>query len=174
MAQSADGLVWNKRDRPVLDTGPRGSWDERGVADPYVVSFGDFLYMFYLGQDRAHRQRLGVARSRDGVEWTKLRDNPVLELGGPGEFDERGLGEPAVWTSSGWYWMLYTGRDRHEQRRIGLARSHDGVRWEKVGAGAIFAGGDDWNRAGGLRSLGDGARRRSAGLVRRRRRAPSR
>lgn len=145
LAQSADGVSWSKGERPVLETGPRGSWDERGVADPYVVSFGDFLYMYYLGQDRAHRQMLGVARSRDGVEWTKLRGNPVLEPGAPGQFDERGLGEPAVWTASGWYWMLYTGRDAHEQRRIGLARSRDGVHWNRVGKGSFFAGGDQWN-----------------------------
>lgn len=146
LAQSSDGLAWHKRERPVLETGPRGSWDERGAADPYVVSFGDFLYMYYLGQDRAHRQMLGVARSRDGVVWTRLRGNPVLEPGGPGQFDERGVGEPAVWTAYGWYWMLYTGRDRHERRRIGLARSRDGVHWEKVGAGALFAGRDAWNQ----------------------------
>ena len=145
LAQSSDGLVWSKQEQPVLPAGPRGSWDELGAADPYVVSGGDFLYMFYLGQDRAHRQRLGVARSRDGFEWTKLRANPVLELGAPGQFDERGLGEPAVWTASGWYWMLYTGRDRHEQRRIGIARSRDGVHWAKLGNGPLFSGHDAWN-----------------------------
>lgn len=145
LAESADGRNWNKRERPVLDTGPRGSFDERGAADPYVVSFGDYLYMYYLGQDRAHRQMIGVARSRDGVAWTKLRGNPVLEPGGAGEFDERGVGEPAAWTASGWYWMLYTGRDRQEQRRIGLVRSRDGVHWEKAGAGALFAGQESWN-----------------------------
>lgn len=143
LAESADGLMWTKRDRPVLPTGPRGSFDERGVADPNVVSLGGVLYMFYLGQDRARRQRLGLARSEDGVAWEKLRRNPLLELGGPGEFDERGLGEPAVWTTAGWYWMLYTGRDVHEVRRIGLARSPDGVHWTKLGV--IFEGHDGWN-----------------------------
>jgi predicted GH43/DUF377 family glycosyl hydrolase len=145
LAESSNRPNWTRRERPVLETGPRGSFDERGVADPYVVSFGDFLYMYYLGQDRAHRQMIGLARSRDGVSWTKLRGNPVLEPDGAGQFDERGVGEPAVWAASGWYWMLYTGRDRHEQRRIGLARSRDGVNWEKVGAGAFFAGQDSWN-----------------------------
>ena len=144
LAESSDGLTWSKHERPVLDTGPRGSFDERGGADPDVVFFGDFLYMYYLGQDRAHRQTIGVARSRDGVVWTKLRDNPVLQPGEPGQFDERGVGEPAVWTAFGWYWMLYTGRDHQEWRRIGLARSRDGVRWEKLGA--IYAGTEEWNR----------------------------
>ena len=69
LAQSSDGKQWRKHPAPVLETGPRGSWDERGVADPYVLRIGDTYYMYYLGQDRARRQRLGVARSRDGVRW---------------------------------------------------------------------------------------------------------
>lgn len=127
----------------VLETGPRGSWDERAVADPYVIREGDRFYMYFLGQDRARRQRLGVAQSHDGVVWEKLRGNPILELGEDGAFDENGLGEPAVWQSHGSYWMLYTGRDRQENRRIGLARSPDGVRWERV-SGAVFAGKALW------------------------------
>jgi predicted GH43/DUF377 family glycosyl hydrolase len=143
LAQSSDGKQWRKRPAPVLETGPRGIWDERGVADPYVLRVGDSYYLYYLGQDRARRQRLGVARSRDGVHWEKLRSNPILELGADGAFDENGLGEPAVWQSHGKYWMLYTGRDRTENRRLGLARSVDGVTWEKLPGS--FAGSERWN-----------------------------
>jgi len=133
-----------KHPAAVLEPGPRGSWDERGVADPYVLEAGGALYMFYLGQDRARRQRLGVARSKDGAHWVKLKSNPILELGGVGEFDEKGLGEPAVWSQFGAYWMLYTGRDRGERRRMGLAKSRDGVRWEKLSS-PIIAGHEPWN-----------------------------
>jgi predicted GH43/DUF377 family glycosyl hydrolase len=144
LARSADGRRLDKHPAPVLALGPRGAWDERAVADPYVIAAGGRVYMYYLGMDRAARQRLGVAVSDDGVRWTKLRRNPVLELGGIGAFDERGLGEPAVWASHGWYWMLYTGRDRDEVRRLGLARSRDGVRWEKE-RDAVFSGAHAWN-----------------------------
>ena len=125
--------------------GPRGSWDERGVGDPYLLSAAPrpYLYLFYLGQDRAQRQRIGVARSLDRVHWEKLRSNPILELGDAGAFDENGLGEPAVWEAKGFYWMLYTGRDVHENRRLGLARSTDGVHWKKLPA--VFAGTAAWN-----------------------------
>jgi predicted GH43/DUF377 family glycosyl hydrolase len=128
----------------VLKTGPRGSWDERGVADPYVIERNGELFMYYLGMDRARRQRLGVARSRDGVVWEKLISNPILELGDAGAFDEMGLGEPAVWSSGGWYWMLYTGRARGEKRRIGLAKSMDGVRWSREPL--VIEGTSDWDR----------------------------
>ena len=145
LATSADGRSWTKHGDPVLETGPRGSWDERGVADPYVFRSGNAFYMYYLGQDRARRQRLGVATSDDGVHWRKLRAGPVLELGEPGAFDETGLGEPAVWQEQGSYWMLYTARDRKEYRRLGLARSQDGIRWERVTTEPVLAGSHAWN-----------------------------
>jgi hypothetical protein len=54
-----------------------------------------------------------------------------------------GLGEPAVWSDGAAYYMLYTGRDRAENRRLGLARSADGVRWERLPS--VWGGGSPWN-----------------------------
>jgi predicted GH43/DUF377 family glycosyl hydrolase len=145
LAVSKDGRNWTRQPAPVLQTGPRGSWDERGVADSYVIESGNLFFMYYLGQDRAQRQRIGVARSADGIHWQKLRANPVLELGAPGSFDEIGLGEPAVWAQQGSWWMLYTGRDTAERRSLGLARSQDGVHWMRVSESAILAGSAPWD-----------------------------
>ena len=144
LARSRDGKVWRKEAQPVLELGPRGAWDEVSIGDPEVIRVGSQYYLYYLGQDRARRQRLGVATSSDGVTFTKLRSNPILELGDAGHFDERGLGEPAVWRHDG-YWMLYTGRDKLEFRRMGLAYSHDGVSWRKLPA-PVIAGDSEWNR----------------------------
>ena len=143
LARSPDGKSWLKEPAPVLDHGPLGAWDERVVADPYVLRIEPYFYMYYLGQDRAVRQRLGVARSTDGIRWEKLRANPILEIGADGAFDEAGLGEPAVWQSHGFYWMLYTGRDRKEYRRLGLARSTDGVHWTRLPT--VFSGASQWD-----------------------------
>ena len=125
--------------RPRSRCGSGGGWDERAVADPYVIRIEPYFYMYYLGQDRAVRQRLGVARTSDGVRWEKLRANPVLEM----DEDEAGLGEPAVWQSHGFYWMLYTVRDFAENRYLRLARSTDGVHWTKLAV--QFRGTQAWN-----------------------------
>jgi predicted GH43/DUF377 family glycosyl hydrolase len=130
LARSADLRKWTKESQPVVPLGPLGSWDERAVADPYVVSVGEWLYLYYLGQDRARVQRLGLARSHDGIRWEKLRSNPILEPATGAE--ENGLGEPAVWQKDNSYWMLYTGRDAHEVRTLGLASSADGVHWRRL------------------------------------------
>ena len=145
LARSRDGSSWHKHAEPVLRGGPRGSWDERAVADPYAFRAGDWLYLAYLGEDRARRQRLGIARSRDGVQWEKLRSSPILELGAAGAFDENGLGEPAIWSSHGRWWMLYTGRDRKEYRRLGLAFSVDGLKWRRYSDAAVLSGSEAWN-----------------------------
>ncbi|MBC8166418.1 MAG: hypothetical protein H7Y20_11175 [Bryobacteraceae bacterium] len=147
LATSSDGLQWTKESQPVLSPGPRGSWDEMGVADPYVIRLGSTYYMYFLGQDRARRQRLGVARSSDGLAWERQLSNPILGIGEAGQFDETGLGEPAIWAQEGSYWMLYTARDRKEYRRLGLARSQDGVRWTRVSTQAVFSGTEAWNSA---------------------------
>lgn len=143
LGRSADGRVWRKEPQPVLELGPRGAWDEVSIGDPDVVLVDGTYYLYYLGEDRARRQRLGVARSSDGLTWTKLRSNPVLELGAQAHFDENGLGEPAVWRNNG-YWMLYTGRDKAEHRRMGLAYSRDGVTWKKVPT-SLISGAEAWN-----------------------------
>ncbi len=143
LARSRNGHQWMRNGAPVLTRGPYGSWDERGIGDPYVIRAGRGYYMFYLGMDRARRQSLGVAASDDGVSWYKLRGNPILEPGAYGAFDANGVGEPAVWTSRGYYWMLFTGRDGGEMRRLGLARSRDGVHWEKLPL--VIAGEQPWD-----------------------------
>jgi sucrose-6-phosphate hydrolase SacC (GH32 family) len=139
LARSADARTWRAETAPVLDLGPVGSWDERAVADPYVIRIGAYFYIYYLGQDRAVRQRIGVARSSDGIRWEKLRSNPVVEM----DEDEAGIGEPAVWQSHGFYWMLYTVRDFAENRHLRLARSTDGVRWTKLAP--RYKGTQAWN-----------------------------
>jgi len=124
------------RGKAVLQPGPWASWDERDVADPDVIRIEPYFYLYYLGQDRGARQKIGVARSRDGVEWEKLRGNPVLE-------SEENVGEPAVWQSHGFYWMLYTVRLAGEVRHLRLARSTDGVHWTKLPA--EFSGAGAWD-----------------------------
>ncbi len=145
LARSADGRTWRKEQRPVVGLGPYMSWDEHAVADPYVVRKDGWFYLYYLGQNRARQQQLGLARSRDGVMWTKLRSNPIVSipLAGSGSPAESGLGEPAMWERGGAYWMLYTGRDARENRTLALMRSGDGVQWTAVGA--ALKGGQPWN-----------------------------
>src|SRR5260370_31217467 len=95
--------------------------------------------MYYVGQDRAVRERIGVARSGEGGHWEKLRENPVVEM----DEEEAGIGEPAVWQSHGFYWMLFTVRDFAENRYLRLARSPGGGRGTKLAV--QYRGTQAWN-----------------------------
>lgn len=145
LATSTDGKSWRKEPAAVLGLGAEGSWDESAVGDPYALACGEWFYLYYLGQDRFGVQRLGVARSADGKNWQRSHRNPILETGGAGAFDERGLGEPAVLLAEDGFWMLYVGRDAAERRRLGWAHSDDGVRWAKTGP--VLSGNQPWNEA---------------------------
>jgi hypothetical protein len=41
--------------------------------------------------------------------------------------------------------MIYTGRDRNEHRRLGMAQSSDGVHWTRTPA--VFRGANPWDAA---------------------------
>lgn len=145
LATSADGLAWQKEPDAVLGPGTAGAWDESAVGDPYALACGEWFYLYYLGQDRFGVQRLGVARSPDGKNWQRSHRNPILETGGVGDFDEGGLGEPAILVAPDGFWMLYVGRDAEERRRLGWAHSKDGVVWSKTGP--VLGGDQPWNEA---------------------------
>ena len=139
LAISSDGKSFDIRTKEsVLKVGSAGEWDCNGVADPYVISFGGNLYMYYLGMDELNVQRLGVAMSKDGQNWIKSENNPIMDVGVMGSFDENGLGEPSVIYKAPYFYMLYTGRNAIEQRNIGVAISSDGVNWKKLSYDGMF------------------------------------
>jgi hypothetical protein len=125
--------------------GANSTWDSSGVADPYVVVEKDRWYLYYLGMNESAIQRLGVAVSEDGINWTKSASNPILDVGAAGSFDENGLGEPSVYYMAPYYYMLYTGRNAAEQRNIGLAVSLNGIDWKKMSSEGEFERIEAWN-----------------------------
>ena len=130
--------------RPVLEPGPYTSWDERGVADPYVIRAGSYFYLYYLGQDRARRQRLGVARSTDGVRWEKLRVQSDPRTGRPRRLRrKRARRARRLEFARLLLDALHRPRPPARHRRLGLARSTDGVHWQK--RPAVFSGAASWD-----------------------------
>lgn len=138
LATSDDGVSFTKKEVPVLSLGESGTWDALAVADPYVINHEGYLIMYYLGMNELGIQRLGVAKSTDGINWEKSVANPILDVGSKGSFDMNGLGEPSVIYNAPYFYMIYTGRDEKEKRDIGLATSLDGINWSKISAEGIF------------------------------------
>ncbi len=130
-AISPDGITWTKdTNNPVLDPGPEGSWDSTGVSDPTVIFNDSIFHMWYTGH--GIDDRIGHATSPDGITWTKDTNNPVLEWGPDGDWDDQWVSQPEVIFNGNEYHMWYTGYNGiGDQNRIGHATSPDGITWMK-------------------------------------------
>jgi len=114
--------VWEKHpDNPVLDLGSSGTWDDYHVHAPAVLFDGTEYQMWYSGSDGSP-WRIGYATSSDGIVWVKHPDNPVLDLGESGTWDDDYVFGPSVLFDGTEYQMWYTGYDGSHWR-IGYATS---------------------------------------------------
>ena len=133
-ATSSDGIIWTKHPDPVLDVGPAGSWDDDTIYFPYVIfdNVTSTYKMWYIGSEGApdNYERTGYATSIDGITWTKHLDNPVLDLGPAGSWDDEVAGGGCVLFDGTTYQMWYSGYGG-TYFRIGYATSSDGIIWTK-------------------------------------------
>ncbi|MEE9506531.1 MAG: hypothetical protein V3V98_05230, partial [Thermoplasmata archaeon] len=89
-AESTDGLDWTRDPaNPILDPGLPGSWDDLGIEVSHVEKVDGQYVMLY--NRHCPPQAIGMATSSDGVSWTKYAQNPVLEKGGAGSWDDEGV-----------------------------------------------------------------------------------
>jgi predicted GH43/DUF377 family glycosyl hydrolase len=129
---------------PVLSAGPSGSWDDAHVFKPVVLKDGEGYKMWYRGNDGSNPDRIGLATSADGIDWTKHPGNPVIS---PIEaWETNSITPGAVISNTGTYEMWYTGYDSNWVGRIGYATSPDGVNWTKYGGNPVLNVGasDSW------------------------------
>jgi predicted GH43/DUF377 family glycosyl hydrolase len=107
-ATSSDAVTWTRHpSNPVFGFGSPGSWDEVEVDNPSVLIEGGLFHMWYGGGDDP--SAIGYATSPDGVNWTRNLENPVLEAGPPGSWDEGGIDVPSVVLGGATYHMWYDG-----------------------------------------------------------------
>ncbi|MFC1543314.1 family 43 glycosylhydrolase [Candidatus Neomarinimicrobiota bacterium] len=85
-------------DHPILE--PRYPWERNCVEGASVIRSDNFLYMFYAGAYNNEPQQIGVAKSRDGIGWTKLSKEPFLSNGKPGEWNSSESGHPHIFEDS--------------------------------------------------------------------------
>ena len=130
---------------PVLSAVAALSPDGYGVGGMCVqrVDAGDGVYyMWYTGvPENEFAQKIYLARSNDGVSWTKEPD-PVLSLGATGSFDSRQLGKPSVIydpTNLAAPFRMWYSAEGDFGGSIGYATSLDGRSWTK--AGEVFGPG---------------------------------
>lgn len=115
----------------VLTASPAGAWDSGAICCPSVIVRGADRWMYYAGHAEGDATwRIGLAVSHAGGPFERLPD-PVLEPGRPGEFDERGITQPAVIYDEArqLHRMWYVATGIFGSTSIGYAVSTDGLVW---------------------------------------------
>jgi predicted GH43/DUF377 family glycosyl hydrolase len=134
---------------PVLDVGTSGEWDDAYVSHPSVIYENGMYRMWYTGSTGNNIFRIGYATSPDGLTWTKYGGNPVLDIGGGGQWDDQRAYSPTVLYSNGTYHMWYVGYNGSGSFnfRIGYATSPDGITWAKSPSNPVLdlGGGGEWD-----------------------------
>jgi hypothetical protein len=130
-APGLDG-PWTRSEEPVVRRGDAGTWDAGGLDFPTVVVGEDGFTMFYSGIPSAETSEGSVGRavSPDGLAWAK-DEEPIIEPGLCGGFDDRAVHQPRVLPSANGYVMAYAGYAGPDNVRpdVGFANSDDGSSW---------------------------------------------
>jgi len=140
LATSTDGVDWTKyEENPVLDLGDTDQWDDQSLRVGNVIYDQSQYKMWYTGTDGEHL-RVGYATSPDGVNWTKYSENPVLDIGEPGTWDDERIDHCYVLFNGNNYEMWYQGYDEPTYWFFptGYATSEDGITWSKYGNNPVL------------------------------------
>jgi predicted GH43/DUF377 family glycosyl hydrolase len=131
---SADGVHWSDP-RIILEPRLETAWED-DLNRNCIVRVGDDYHMWYTGQARGGSY-IGYAVSKDGYDWTRIGDEPVLipEI----YWEKRSVMCPdVIWDPEEHIFkMWYSAGETIEPNAIGYATSTDGVNWKKHRANPI-------------------------------------
>jgi hypothetical protein len=135
LAFSDDLISWQKHPsnanpQPVVDHGSANH-----VNDPSVVFVNGTYYMYYTEAPTGENDRVHLATSNDGLNWTKK--GKVLDVGAPGSWEPDRVGRPSVLYEQGEFRMWYDGQIYGVARHVGYATSPDGYNWTKYAGNPI-------------------------------------
>jgi len=152
---------WIRSDLPVLTSGARGEWDDGFVIPCSVLLLEDGSYiMYYLGGREYFRLKdffIGMASSKDGIQWIKFNDpetrehpfansDPVFKNSSDKGWDSGIIWIADIMEQPGGYGMYYTGINtagNSLSHGIGYATSKNGIQWVRYQGNPILTPRDD-------------------------------
>jgi hypothetical protein len=138
---SDPSLVHYVHDRPVLDLGRLGAFDDSGAMPACIVHDGSDTFLYYIGWNRGvtvpYRNSVGLAVSRDGgLSFQRVCEGPVVDRTRDEPFftaspfvrkeDDRWR----MWYASSTGWLTI---NEHPEPlyHIKYAESDDGIEWRR-------------------------------------------
>ena len=128
-------------DRPILELGQPGMFDEHGVIPNHVFRHEGTVYLFYVGWSRRetipYTNWMGMAKSDDdGHTFRRCFDGPILDRTPEEVHSATGLicvpheHYWQGWYASGTQWLMINGRWEHTYE-LRACRSRDLVNWTR-------------------------------------------
>lgn len=100
-AESIDGINWSSSTLS-LDIGSEGDFDSEQVYAPDVIRMENEYWMFYCGRSNPSstiaqwEMQIGLARSEDGIQFSKVAGNPLIVDGSSGKWNDYGSNFPSA------------------------------------------------------------------------------
>lgn len=148
LATSTDGINWTRNaSNPVLTPGAGSAWDNLFIESPAVVYDNGTYYMAFTGIDIAsYNNRIGVATSVNGINWTKYSGNPVVSQGNSPSFDDFGVATPSILKNGNVFQIWYNGASiddivtnpPFDKPGIGYATSSNFFTWTKYSGNPVL------------------------------------
>ncbi len=139
-ATSPDGRTWTRMStKPVL--APELHWEGVAVMCPHVLweEKTRQYRMWYSAGEQYEPNAIGYATSRDGINWTKYKDNPIFAADPRNPWEQHKVTACQVIPAGDWHIMFYIGFRDENRAQIGLARSRDGITgWQRHPANPIL------------------------------------
>lgn len=134
-------------DKPILDLGKIGTFDDNGIMPSSIVEIDGMLYMYYIGWNPqktvSYRLSIGLAISEDGGKtFVKKSEGPILDRD---MYEPYFNTAPYVLKVGDEYMMWYVSCTNWEIIKewpepfynIKCAKSKDGVHWSRIDATCI-------------------------------------
>jgi hypothetical protein len=139
-------VVLNKHDKPLLQLGEPGTFDDAGIMPSCIVEHDKKKYLYYIGWNAGYnvgyRLAIGLAISEDGINFKKYSEGPIMDRS---IFDNCLCASPYVsiegntwkmWYVSGTHWKVINEKPEPFYH-IKYATSTDGVNWKRDGVVCI-------------------------------------
>jgi predicted GH43/DUF377 family glycosyl hydrolase len=130
-ASSKDGVHFDLHPEPIMK--PELPWEGYAIMCPHVIwDEEDYLFkLWYSAGEYIEPDAIGYATSDDGIHWKRYINNPIFNPVRANYWEKSKVGACSVFKRDGWYYMSYIGYEDIHRATTCLARSRDGLEWER-------------------------------------------
>lgn len=140
-ATSENSIDWLREELPCMKADRL--WEKYSVQNPSVIFEDGVFKIWYIGGDYEIGDAVGYGTSADGVKWEKYDGNPIFINEPSRRWEHLSIGSASLLRHGDWYYMAYTAYEHLTHGRICLARSKDGINWERHRNNPIITGGNE-------------------------------